>query len=208
MSRAGSPKPYAGCWSEEGGKWTVRRQSETVHYSVCAFPPKLGQFLLQLLLASFLCTARYTEYSLCIHLHAHWNPLFLATLIASGELSGPHTYTPFHTEKAEMDEDRDGERMLCVLRLPRTFWSRICTSQHASASDKKPILSKHCCPGRKTPSSQQGEDVPKVTEDNSWFLQCIYSTLRPKPQWNSWLFWKILIKEKQLLMIPLLLKLF
>lgn len=77
MSRAGSPKPYAGCWSEEDGKWTLGRQSKTVHYSVHAFPPKLGQFLLQLLLASFLCTIRYTEYSLCIHLNAHWNPLFL-----------------------------------------------------------------------------------------------------------------------------------
>ena len=126
-------------------------------------------------------------------------PSIFATLKASGELSGPHTYTPFHTEKEEMDKNRGGERMLCVLRLPRTSWYRICTSQHHSASGKKPILSKHCWPGRKTPSSKQGEDVPKVTENNSWLLQGIYSTLRPKPQWNNWSFWKILIKEKQLL---------
>ena len=74
--------------------------------------------------------------------------------------------------------------------------TEFCASHHHATSGKKPILSKHCWAGRKTPSPQQVEKFSTVTGDNIWFLECIYSTSKSKTTTEQLIILEYICKRK------------
>lgn len=130
------------------------------------------------------------------HIDGIWGIFITSHIHSIPHPKSKESDTASQLRKEEMDKKGGWGGMLCILRLPRSSWYRFFTSHHHTTSGKKPILSKHCWARRKTPSPPQGEKFSKVTGDNIWFLESIYSTSKSKTRIEQLIILEYICKRK------------